>query len=174
MKRFLSAPGSLLLLFLSLAAPAQADSFDSLDREVQGLKQEVIELNRDLLILEEELLFPASTQLAVFLSADVGDLFRLDSVQLKLNDQVVANHLYSEREFDALRRGGVQRLYLGNVKSGEHELTALFVGHGPRGREYRRAAATTLSKGTEPKYIEFRIEDSEQKLQPEFIVKDWE
>jgi hypothetical protein len=164
----------LLLFLLPASAPAQSGGFHQLDAEVRALKLEVINLNRDLLVLEEELLFPGNTQLAVFLSADVGELFKLDSVQLKVNDKIVANHLYSEREVDALRRGGVQRLYLGNVKTGEHELTALFVGYGPQGREYRRGTSLRLTKGEDPKYVELRIEDSTRSQQPEFAVKDWE
>src|SRR6185295_20173290 len=99
----------------------KADSKDAkaLDGKIQSLKQDVMELNRDLLVLEEELLFPASTQVAVFVSMDVGALFQLDSVQVKLDDQVVAHYLYTERELKALYRGGVQRLYLGNLRSGK-------------------------------------------------------
>jgi hypothetical protein len=96
--------------------------------KVQDLKKEVKSLNRDLFILEEELLFPSSTQLAVFVSVDVGNFFRLDSVQLKIDNKIVANHLYTRRELESLSRGGVQRLFLGNVKSGEHELVAIFSG----------------------------------------------
>lgn len=146
----------------------------TLDQRVQDLKQEVKELNRDLFILEEELLFPSSTQLAVFLSIDVGTYFRLDSVQLKIDDKVVANHLYTKREVDALARGGVQRLYLGNVKAGEHELIAVFSGPGPNDREYRRGTTIKFEKGSAAKYLELRILDVTKKLQPEFVVKEWE
>ena len=54
---------------------------DLLDEQVQGLKDEVLDLNRELFLLEEELLFPANTQVAVFLSMDVGEYFAIDSVQ---------------------------------------------------------------------------------------------
>ncbi len=145
----------------------------SIDTRIQTLKQEALELNRDLLVLEEELLFPASTQVAVFVSIDVGTLFDLDSVQLKLDNSVVTNYLYTERELQALQRGGVQRLYLGNLKSGKHELVAVFTGKGPHWRDYRRGATLTFEKTTEPKYVELRIRDSERKQQPEFAVKEW-
>lgn len=146
----------------------------TLDAKVQSLKKEVKSLNRDLFILEEELLFPSSTQVAVFLSLDVGNFFRLDSVQLKIDDKVVANHLYTRRELEALGRGGVQRLYLGNVKSGEHELVAIFLGPGPNNREYRRGTTLKFSKGSAAKYLELKIVDSSGKLQPEFVVREWE
>ncbi len=146
----------------------------TLDDRVQALKKEVKSLNRDLFILEEELLFPSSTQVAIFLSIDVGDFFKLDSVQLKIDDKVVANHLYTKSELGALKRGGVQRLYIGNVKSGEHELIATFRGPGPNNREYRRGTTVKFKKGSAAKFMELRIVDATKKLQPEFVVKEWE
>ena len=145
-----------------------------LDTRIQDLKGEVIRLNRDLLVLEEELLFPAGTQLAVFVSMDVGKLFALDSVQIKLDDKIVANYLYTPREVEALHRGGVQRLYLGNLRAGEHSLVAFFTGKGPHDRDYKRGATLKIDKGTDPKYIELQIKDSLGKLQPEFDVKVWQ
>jgi hypothetical protein len=150
------------------------DEFRSLDGRVQDLKKEVLEINRDLYILEEELLFPANTQMAVFVSVDVGDFFDLDSVQLKVNDKEVANYLYTKREVEALHRGGVQQLYIGNIASGEHELIAVFVGKGPSGRDYRRGANVKIVKGLGAKYLELKISDKEIKHQPEFVIKEWQ
>jgi hypothetical protein len=145
----------------------------SLDARIQDVKGDVIRLNRDLLVLEEELLFPANTQVAVFVSMDVGKLFSLDSVQVKLDDKIVANHLYTPLEVEALHRGGVQRMHLGNLKTGAHEIVAFFTGKGPHERDYRRGATVKFDKGAEPKYIELQIKDSQGKLQPEFVVKVW-
>jgi hypothetical protein len=163
------------------AAPASAAvtaPAATLDARLQALKTEVIQLNRDLLVLEEELLFPANTQVAVFLSMDVGQLFALESVQLKLGDQVVATHLYTPLEVQALHRGGVQRLHVGNLKSGEHELVAVFTGRGPahgdQQRDYKRGTTLKFDKGSGATYIELRIEDRQAKLQPEFEVKVWQ
>lgn len=159
---------------VAASAPAASASSASLDTRIQEAKGDVIRLNRDLLVLEEELLFPANTQVAVFLSMDVGKLFELGSVQVKLDDKVVANYLYTPLEVKALHRGGVQRMYLGNLKSGTHEIVALFTGGGPHFRDYKRGATVKFDKGTEPKYIELQIKDSAGKLQPEFVVKVWQ
>lgn len=159
---------------MAIDAGSSAKQTRTLDAKVQALKKEVKSLNRDLFILEEELLFPSSTQLAVFVSVDVGNFFRLDSVQLKIDNKIVANHLYTRRELGALERGGVQRLYIGNVKSGEHELIAIFVGPGPNNREYRRGTTLKFNKSSAAKFIELKIIDSSGKLQPEFVVKEWE
>ncbi len=146
----------------------------SLDVRVQEVKGDVIRLNRDLLVLEEELLFPANTQVALFLSMDVGKLFELDSVQVKLDDKVVTSYLYTPLEVQALHRGGVQRVYLGNLRAGEHQIVAFFTGKGPHERDYKRGATVKFEKGTDPKYIELQIKDSTGKLQPEFEVKVWQ
>jgi len=145
-----------------------------LDEEVQGLKKDVVDLNRDLFVLEEELLFPANTQVAVFLSMDVGDFFALDSVQLKIDQKEVINYLYTPREVEALLRGGVHRLYLGNLKVGKHELVAFFSGKGPNDRDYKRGASLSFEKGIGAKYLELKINDRQRKQQPEFEIKDWE
>ena len=176
-------PGYLSLAFvilcMLLAAPLAAAEkaggsagFQSLDKQIQDVKQEALELNRDLFVLEEELLFPASTQVAVFLSVDVGEFFQLDSVQLKLDNKIVTHYLYTERENAALHRGGVQRLYLGNLRTGKHELVAVFTGKGTHERDYRRGASLVFEKQTDPKFIELKIRDVEKKLQPEFEVKE--
>ncbi len=147
---------------------------ETLDASIEALKKEVLSLNRDLFILEEDLLFPANTQFSVFLSMNAGALFQLDSVQLKIDDKNIANHLYTERELAALRRGGVQRLYIGNLPTGEHEIVAIFTGVGPKGRDYRRGESIVIEKTSEPQYVEFVIEDDSQKEQPQFDVRVWE
>lgn len=156
------------------ATAAPAEDFKSMDQEVQALKKEVLDLNRELFVLEEDLLFPANTQIAVFVSMDVGEFFALDSVTIKLDNKEVANYLYTEREAQALLKGGVHRVYIGNLKTGEHELLALFTGQGPHARDYRRGATVKLEKGVGAKYIELKISDRAAKAQPEFIVKQWE
>jgi hypothetical protein len=146
----------------------------SLDEEIQTLKKDVVELNRDLFVLEEELLFPANTQVAVFLSMDVGTFFALDTVELRVDDKQVAKYLYTPREAEALLKGGVQRLYLGNLKLGGHELVALFTGKSPSGMDYSRGAQLKFEKAVGAKYLELKITDKQRKLQPEFEIKDWE
>jgi hypothetical protein len=155
----------------SAAAPAAPNA---LEDDIQALKQEVIALNRELFILEEELLYPSSTQVAVFLSLDVGKYFTLDSVQLKVNDKLVTSYLYTERELQALQRGGVQRLYMGNLKAGKHELVAIYTGKGPNGRDYRRGASHVLEKRLGPGFLELKIVDNSGSEQPEFSIREWE
>jgi hypothetical protein len=155
-------------------AAAERAQFRSLDQDVQSLKKEVLDLNRDLFLLEEELLFPANSQVAFFISMDVGEYFALDSVNLKIDGKEVANYLYTEREVGALKRGGVHRVHMGNLKTGDHELIAIFTGKGPHIRDYRRGATMSFNKGIGAKYLELEISDRVKKQQPEFVIKEWE
>jgi hypothetical protein len=150
------------------------DSFRSLDEDVQDLKKEVLDLNRDLFLLEEELLFPANSQVAFFISMDVGEYFALDSVSLEIDGKEVANYLYTDREVDALLKGGVHRVHMANLKTGDHELIAIFTGKGPHTRDYRRGATVNIDKGIGARYLELEITDRVTKQQPEFVIKEWE
>ena len=105
---------------------------------------------------------------------DVGAFFGLDTVTLRLDNKEVSSYLYTSREAGALLKGGVQRLYVGNLKVGDHELVAFFSGKGPNQRDYKRGASIKFSKGVGAKYLELKISDKQVKEQPEFIVKDWE
>jgi hypothetical protein len=146
----------------------------ALDETVQDLKKDVVDLNRELFVLEEELLFPANTQVAVFVSMDIGEFFALDSLSLKIDNKEVANYLYTPREAEALLKGGVHRVYLGNLKVGEHQLVAFFSGKGPNQRDYKRGANLKFEKGVGAKYLELKITDRQRRAQPEFAIKDWE
>ena len=169
----------LLLLALIAGNPAVARATEdtgvsALTRDADALRAEVLRLNQELFLLEEELLFPASTQLSVFLSVDVGEFFSLDAVELKIDDEVVSAYLYTEREVGALHRGGIQQLFVGNLKRGEHELVAVFTGRGPSGRDYRRATSLRFDKGIGPHYLELQISDAAARQQPEFVVRSWD
>jgi len=147
---------------------------ESLESEMQDLKQEVLAINRDLLILEEDLLFPAGTQVNVFVSIDASDYFSLDGVTLKINNRPINNHLYTNRELQALYRGAVQRLYSGNLPTGEHELVMVVTGRGPKGRDFRRAVSIDFTKENGTKYVELKIRADELRQQPTFQLREWD
>lgn len=164
----------LVMLFTAITLTVASFSAKSqeapLSNQIETLKKALIELNRDLFILEEDLLFPSSTQIAVYLSVDVGTYFSLDAVELKIDNDTVTHYLYTEKQINALYRGGIQRLYMGNVSQGSHELTAFFIGYGPENREYKRAVTLTFDKEDDAKAVELKIIDSSAKHQPEFTA----
>ncbi|WP_049631107.1 hypothetical protein [Cellvibrio sp. pealriver] len=161
-----------LAVFLPLFSSALSFAQEAAS-DVESLKESVLTLNRDLLILEEELLYPASSQIAVYVSMDLGAYFALDAVKLEINNKLVASELYTDKQTKALFRGGVQRLYIGNLKAGEHEISAFFTGRGPQ-RDYKRGAKLVVTKAQDPLVLELRIVDSSAQLQPVFEIKQWQ
>jgi hypothetical protein len=121
-----------------------------------------------LFILEEDLLFPSSTQVAVYLSMDVGEYFKLDSVELKIDGKLATHYLYTDRQVNALYKGSVQRLFVGNVNQGTREISAFFIGTGPENRPYKRAVTLEFDKDDEAATVELKIVDSTSKQQPTF------
>jgi cell division protein FtsB len=154
-------------------AQAALSTVKKLSKEIQQLKSEVVGLNKDLRLMEEELLFPTSTQATVFVSLDIGQFFTLESVKLKLDDKQVATHLYSQKQRESLARGGVQRLHMTNLNQGKHTLSAFFTGLGPNGRPYKRASELSFTKGKGSQYIELAIIDDLDKQEPSFVIKQW-
>ncbi|MBU2955421.1 AraC family transcriptional regulator [Marinobacter sp. F3R08] len=168
-----------LLLVFTASVSAQSNRESGNDdaavaEQVEALKKKVIRLNRDLFILEEDLLFPANTQVAVFVSVDTGKFLELDAVKLKVDDEIVASHLYTERQVTALARGGMQRLYIGNLKTGRHQITAFVEGVGPEQRPYKQAASLEFEKGTGTAALEIRVEDRSSNYQPSVSILEWE
>jgi len=165
---------SIIFIFFISTTIYAAEKSPALEKQVQDLKKEVLELNKELFILEEDLLFPANTQFSIFLSMDIGQLFDLDSVQINIDGKNISNHLYTLREINALKRGGVQRIYLGNIASGKHELVAFFTGKGPSKRDFKRGTTMEIEKTSSPLFVELKIIDDLSKQQPQFKTKVWE
>ena len=139
------------------AANSDAVELQGIDDQVQTLKQEVMQINNELLLLEEKLLFPSTTQVAIFLSLTADPDFRLDAVELSLDQRVVANHIYTFRELQALLKGGVQRLHTGNIATGEHQIAITIRGLTANGDPFEYSANTAINKEIAPKFIDCQI-----------------
>lgn len=149
---------ALALLGLLASAPAAAqdvsrEQMKGLDEQVQEIKSEVLDIAAELSLLEERLLYPSNTQLALFVAVAEGQAFRLDSVQLQIDGELVAHHIYSAKELEALQKGGVQRIFTGNIPTGPHQLEVAIAGKSAGGREFATAESFSFSKGIEPKLV---------------------
>ncbi|MGB1262025.1 MAG: AraC family transcriptional regulator [Cognaticolwellia sp.] len=164
---------STLLMSSPSVAANESSKSSELANELESIKQQVLTLNRELFILEEDLLFPASTQVAIFVSVDIGKFFTLDSVELKIDDQDVAGFLYTERQRKALEQGGIQGLYQGNLKKGQHQLTAIFTGFDNEKRPVKRAASYSFVKEDDAVMLELKIEDQSQDYRAHVVVEEW-
>ena len=170
----------LLPLFLLLsntsvslqAAEVSKQQIKGLDEQVQDIKKDVLELTSELSLLEEKLLFPSNTQVSLFVSINGDKDFVLDSMQIKMDNKIVMQHLYTYKEIEALRAGGVQRIYTGNIKTGEHQLVASFIGRAKSGNEYQRSEKFTVIKAVGPKFVEIQVSGSSASDQA-ITFKDW-
>jgi hypothetical protein len=131
----------------------QENSARGLDEQVQEIKSDVLDIAEELSRLEEKLLYPSGTQVAIFVSLAKGDRLRLDAVRLQIDGQLVAHHIYSAKELEALRKGGVQRIYVGNVSTGEHQLEVLVDGKNEGGADFSRTERFTFRKEVKPKMV---------------------
>jgi len=151
-----------ILLGVSFAvrsAELPGEQIKGLDEQVQEIKSDVIAIAVELNQLEEKLLYPSHTQVSLFLKLAEGEEFRLDAVEVLLDGQRVAQHLYSFKELEALQLGGVQRLYTGNVKTGEHALQVNFNGMTKGGKPFDRSESYQLRKGAGPSFVELTLAD---------------
>lgn len=136
-----------------LADDGAKQEMRSLDEQVQEVKSDVLGIATELDRLEERLLYPSSTQVAVFVSVAAGETFRLDSVQIQIDGAPVARHVYSFKELEALQKGGVQRIYTGNVSTGQHRIEVSVAGKSPSGKDFSGSERFDFDKGAQPELV---------------------
>jgi len=146
-----------LLAFIPLASGEAQDisgqELRSLDGQVQEIKSDVLSIASELGNLEERLLYPSNTQVALFVAMNQGDEFRLDAVKVEIDGELATHHIYSYKELEALQKGGVQRIYTGNFPTGEHQLNLTVMGKLKSGKDLSETDSFAFSKGVEPKAI---------------------
>lgn len=147
---------ALLLCLVGAHGWAQQDDqkrMRGLDEEVQEIKSDVLRISEELRRLEEKLLYPSGTQVAIFIALARGEEMRLDAVRLQIDGQLVAHYIYSSKELEALRKGGVQRLYVGNVATGEHQLAVVVDGKIEGGADFSHTENFSFRKEVKPKLV---------------------
>jgi hypothetical protein len=154
----------LLMSFPAYAQEVSREQIKGLDEQVQEIKTDILGIAAELNQLEEKLLYPSNTQLAVFISLAHSEKFRLDAVEIQLAGKPVAHHLYTFKEVEALQKGGVQRIYTGNIRTGEHELQVAFLGKSEGGADIRRTDSFRIEKGVGPRIVEITLADSKATL----------
>jgi hypothetical protein len=137
---------------VSAAEAVSKEQIKGLDEQVQEIKTDVLGIATDLNRLEEKLLYPSNTQVAIFVSLATGTKFRLDSVEIQLDGKPVTYHLYTAKELEALQHGGVQKIYTGNIKTGDHDLQVSFAGKSGSS-DYRQSATFKITKAVAPKLV---------------------
>jgi hypothetical protein len=148
------------IFLLSLSAHAEEVSrkqIKGLDEQVQEIKSDVLSIAAELKELEEKLLYPSLTQIAIFVSLAKEDTFALDSIGIQLAGKQIAHHLYTFKEIEALRKGGVQRIYTGNIQTGEHEMQVTLIGKSEGGADFQSTESFKVNKDVAPKIVEITL-----------------
>jgi len=166
--------GISLILFILPAYGQEAprEQVKGLDEQVQEIKTDVLSIAAQLSQLEEKLLYPSDTQIAIFVSLAKGEKYRLDSVDIQLDGAPVAHHLYTFKELEALQKGGVQRIYVGNVRTGEHALQVTAMGKTDGGSDFRKDESFTVTKTIGPKLVGVVLADTGIGSKT-ITLKDW-
>ena len=167
--------GAVVLCLAGAHVWAQQDDqqqMRGLDEQVQEIKSDVLAISEELSRLEEKLLYPSGTQVAIFVALAKGDQMRLDAVRIQIDGQLVAHHIYSFKELEALRKGGVQRIYVGNVSTGEHQLEVLVDGKIEGGEDFSRTERFSFRKEVKPKLVGLTLAAGDSGNAP-ITLGDW-
>ena len=170
LRGFILSSAMLMLSFPAYAEEVSKEQIKSLDEQVQEIKTDTLSIATQMRLLEEKLLYPSGTQVAVFVSLDNAATFRLDSIEIQLDGKSAAQHLYTLREIEALKKGGTQRIYAGNIRSGEHSLQVLVTGKTLGGPGLSRTESFKFSKDVGPKILEVHLVDSDSHI---ITFRDW-
>ena len=166
---------SALLCLFARTSPADEGAraqMKGLDEQVQEVKSDVLSIAAELNQLEEKLLYPSDTHLAVFVSLAHGETLRLDAVDIQIDGQQATHYIYSFKELDALRKGGVQRIYTGNVGTGAHEIEVSVNGKLANGKDYTQTGHFPFTKEIKPKLLGVTLAGPDAP-QPGIHLGDW-
>jgi hypothetical protein len=169
LRGFILPIAMVMLSFPAYAEEVSKERIKSLDEQVQEIKADTLGIATQMRLLEEKLLYPSSTQVAVFVSLDKAAKYRPDSIEIQLEGKPVTYHLYTVTEVEALKKGGVQRLYTGNIKSGEHDLQVLLTGKNAGGSVYK-TENFKFSKDAGAKVVEIRLINAAEQI---ITLRDW-
>lgn len=164
MKNYLGIASLALLISAAagvcVAEEVSREQIKGLDEQVQDIKTDVLAISTDLVQLEEKLLYPSNTQVSLFVSLAPGEKFRLDAMEIKIDGRDATHHLYTFKELEALQKGGVQRIYTGNIRAGEHTLDVTLIGKTAGNNDFRHSASYTFTKEVGPRLVEIKLASS--------------
>ncbi len=147
---------------LSINASVNAENTES-----SSTKNEITEL-------QEILLNPDASQLAVLLSVNSPTTLTLNSVSIFLDKKEIKTYLYSERESQALLKNAMQKIYVGKLSEGEHTIKAQLSAIDENKLSHTISSSSKFTKTTVTTYVELDISKTEQQELPILNIKIWE
>jgi hypothetical protein len=118
------------------------------------------------------MLYPDANQLAVYLSVDSGERFTISQVKLRVNAREMALIQYDDIQMDAFNRGGIERIFIGNIEVGDHTVTAIISGEANNGQKMKRAVSQQFSKSANANVLELSVSYNRKLRQPQFNLEE--
>lgn len=162
--------------FLPAGFAAEAESAltaDNIEKKVNQLHSDSTDLERDIGLLEKDLLFPPLTRVEVFLSIDPELDFSLKNVALSLDGDEKSFHIYTSADTTALQMGGLQQFWEGNVALGQHEVTVEFLGVNVKGKQVKKTVTKKFEKTRKGLAFELQVNKGDNAVTPTFAIKAW-
>jgi|GEM_PF-4690091 len=157
-------------------SPSQTPANESMDKPLnhEELKESIIELNAEFKNLEESLLYPAASQVGIYLSTNVGQFFQIENVEVRLNQQPLVGFLYTPEQRAALEKGGIHGIETMNLPAGEHELVVTLIGQDQAGESLKRGITHTFTKTDQAIGLEIQIVDNVKSKSADIGIREWD
>lgn len=164
---------AILTINVSAETVGSGAEVSEINKEAVSIKQSVLELNRELYQLEEDLLSPATTRTSIYFSLSEGELFDPYSIKITFDDKQPIEHLYAERQLSALRQGAIQPLGNINIGPGVHTVKAVAKGVDKNGVARQLNLEERIEKHDKPLYVELKVQDNKKAQNAKLVLSQW-
>lgn len=159
------------------AADSEREKAILLDQNIQVLKDEVLQLNRDAQTTEENFYYPDHSRVEVFVSVETPAVL-LQKVTVRIDSGQPITFDYDDTTARALVRSkGVQRLGRFNVTKGAHRVTVEFTGRygdgSADGSVLNDRIEAVFDKTLAPTTLELIVGKARRGGKPALRVQEW-
>lgn|GEM_PF-3102144 len=187
--KYLSAVAlvSLVLTALPVAAATEGEKQErqlqrrellrELDRDTQIIKERTLDLEHALYLLETDQQMHPLSETRLFFKVPTRNFYRVQRLQLVLDNKPLVDINYLEVEAAALYNGGANRVFHGNIAPGEHQLKAYVSGQFEQDGKtlpYEMNANFSLEKARGLTHLLIDIDDSQVTWEPQLRMQVWQ
>ncbi|WP_296983602.1 MULTISPECIES: hypothetical protein [unclassified Thalassolituus] len=162
-----------IMLTHALAQSAFAADDAAMAADISDVKRSVLELNKDLYELEESLLSPSVMRAELYFSLNNGHYFDPLSVEVTAEGMKTVQHIYTERQIDALKMGAVQPLAEVNLGPGKHTVKAVVRGKDAAGQPRELIVEREVEKKDKPLLLEIVVADDSSLQSARASLRFW-
>jgi len=158
------------VILITLSLNVCANDKESIANKIQALKEQAVVLHKDLAQLEQDLIYPSTTQIAIYLAKRIDKALSLGSVKLSVDGTLVSTHVYTSEQNKALELGGMQRLYLGNLGVGDHVFSFEIKVFNDKDEVFIFQGQDAYYKGSQPLSLSINLSDAQGSKSPEISL----